>query len=160
ITAGQPPQMRQELELPPEVRLNPPALNLAANQTEGSLTVTVAPNAPPGTYTLVLRSQSQVPFARDPAAKQKQPILIIQPSAPVTLTVLPKAVGTLALNNQSPTVKIGAQAEITVTVKRLFGYDGEFKVQVVLPPNAKDLQIPEVVIPAGKDQAKLVVTIP
>jgi hypothetical protein len=160
VNAGQPPQMRQELELPPEVRLNPPALNLAANQTEGTLVVTVAPNAPPGTYTIVLRGQSQVPFARDPAAKQKPPILIIQPSAPVTLTVLPKAVGTLALSNPSPTVKIGAQAEVTVTVKRLFGYDGEFKVQVVLPPNAKDLQIPEVVIPAGKDQAKLVVQVP
>jgi hypothetical protein len=160
VNAGQPPQQRQELELPQDVRVTPPTLNLSAGQKEGSLSVTVGPNAQPGTYTLVLRSQSQVPFDRDPAGKQKRPILILQPSAPVTLTVLPKTVGTLALSSPSPTVKIGAQAEVTVTVKRLFGYDGAFKVQVVLPPNAQGLEIPEVVIPAGKDQAQLVVKVP
>ena len=44
-----------------------------------------------------------------------------------------------------------------VRVQRQFGYDGEFKVQVVLPSGAKGATIADTVIPAGKDEAKLVV---
>ncbi len=44
-----------------------------------------------------------------------------------------------------------------VRVKRQYGYDGEFKVQVVLPPEAKGATIADTIIPAGKNEAKLVV---
>ena len=54
-------------------------------------------------------------------------------------------------------MKLGKEAEVMVRVCRQYGYDGEFKVQVVLPPKAKGVQIADAVIPAGKDEAKLVV---
>jgi hypothetical protein len=144
--------------LPPGVTLNNnQPINIAANQTDGSLAVNVNANAQPGTYTIVLRTQAQVPFARDPKAKQKPNTLVVLPSAPVTLTILPKSVATLSLSAPSVTVKIGKEAEVVVRVARQHGYDGEFKVQVVLPPNAKDVQIGEAVIPTGKNEAKLIV---
>src|SRR6185437_15564750 len=74
-----------------------------------------------------------------------------------TLTILPKSVATLTLSTQSATVKVGKEAEVVVKVGRLYGYEGEFKVQVVLPSGAQGVQIDDVVIPAGKDEAKLVV---
>ena len=57
----------------------------------------------PGTYNIVLKGQGQVPFNRDPAAKQKTPTFAVQPSTPVALTVLPKLLGTLTLSNPAPT---------------------------------------------------------
>jgi hypothetical protein len=151
---------RQESDLPPTLRLNNnQPISIAANQAEGTLPITVGADVPPGTYNLVLRTQTQVPFNKDPAAKQKQPIPVALPSAPVALTVLPKQLANLSLPNPNATVKIGMQAEVVVRANRLFGYDGAFKVQVVLPPNVKGLQIDEVAIPAGQEEAKLVVKV-
>jgi hypothetical protein len=48
---------------------------------------------PPGTYSVVLRGQTQVPFSKNPASKQKSNVTLSQPSAPITLTVLPKKPG-------------------------------------------------------------------
>jgi hypothetical protein len=131
-------------------------LNVAADKAEGALPVNVDPQAPPGTYTLVLRTQAPVPFNKDPMAKAKQPVQVVQPTTPVTLTIVPKEVAKLALSQPSPAVKIGAPTQVAVRVTRLFGYDGPFKVQVVLPPGAKGLEVGEAVIPAGKDEANLV----
>jgi hypothetical protein len=145
-------------ELPKGLTLNNnQPITIAANQTDGSLPILVPANVQPGVYTIVLRTQSQFPYNKDATAKQKPNTIVVLPSAPVTLTILPKSVATLALAPQSATVKLGKEAEITVRVTRQYGYDGEFKVQVVLPPNAKGVAIGDVVIPAGKDEAKLVV---
>ncbi len=148
----------QQIELPRGLTVNNnQPLNIAAKQTDGSLAVNVNSNVPPGTYTIVLRTQAQLPFARDPKSNQKPNTLVILPSAPVTLTVLPKSLANLSLSAPSATVKIGKEAEVVVRVARQNGYDGEFKVQVVLPPNAKGVLIGDAVIPAGKNEAKLVI---
>ncbi|HEY7423380.1 MAG TPA: hypothetical protein VH682_03985, partial [Gemmataceae bacterium] len=133
---------------------------IAANAAEGSLAINVQPNVQPGTYTIVLHTQTQMPYNKDPMAKQKPNTIVVLPSAPITLTILPKSLANVTLSTLNATVKIGMQAEVVVKVARQFGYGGEFKVQVVLPPNAKGVQIGEVVIPAGKDEAKLVVKSP
>jgi hypothetical protein len=144
-------------ELPPGVAVNNnQPLAIAANQAEGSLTVNVAPQVQPGTYTLVLRTTAAVPFNKDPAAKNKQPVQVVQATTPVMLTVVPRELAKLALSNPAPAVKAGAQTPVTLKVTRLFGYGGEFKVQVVLPPGVKGLEVGEVVVPAGKDEASLV----
>jgi hypothetical protein len=132
-------------------------VNVAAGKNDGTMNVVVNNQVPPGVYTIVLRSQSQVPYNRDPAAKQKPNTNVIQYSAPVTLTVLPKELARLSLSTQSPSVKVGAQADLIVKVNRLHNFDGEFKVEVVLPPNTKGVEVAGAVIPAGKDEAKLVV---
>ena len=63
----------------------------------------------------------------------------------------------LSLNTANATVKAGNQAEVVVRVSRLFNYDGEFKVELVLPPNTQGISAEEVTIPAGQNEAKLVI---
>jgi hypothetical protein len=145
-------------ELPKGLTLNNnQPVTIAANAAEGSLAINVQPNVQPGIYTIVLHTQAQMPYNKDPMAKQKPNTIVVLPSAPITLTILPKSLAKLSLSAPNATVKIGQQTEVAVKVARQYGYEGEFKVQVVLPPNAKGVQIGEVVIPAGKDEAKLIV---
>jgi hypothetical protein len=148
----------QQIELPRGLNINNnQPVTIAAKQTDGSLAVNVNTTVPPGTYTIVLRTQTQFPFARDPKSNQKPNTPVVLPSAPVTLIVLPKSLATVALSTSSATVKVGKEAEVVVRLTRQNGYEGEFKVEVVLPSNAKGVQIGEAVIPAGKNETKLVV---
>jgi hypothetical protein len=50
-------------------------------------------------------------------------------------------------------------SELVVKVARNPGFAGDFKVQLILPPNVKGVSADEVTIPAGKDEAKLMVKI-
>ncbi len=148
----------QVAELPKGVTINNnQPITIAPNATEGSLPVVVPANVQPGVCTLVLRAQAGIPYNKDPMAKNKQPVLVIQPTAPVTLTVLPKELAKLSLSNAGPTVKQGMEMQVMVKVQRLFNYEGEFKVQVVLPAGAKGVEVADAVIPAGKDEAALVI---
>jgi hypothetical protein len=131
-------------------------LPLSGDKNEATLLVDVRPNAPPGTYTIVLRGFAQVPYNRDPKSKQKQNAIAMQPATPVTLTVLPRQVARLALSSTSPSVRTGKQTEIRVRVARMYDFAGEFKVRLILPPNAKGITADEIVIPAGKNEARLV----
>ncbi len=145
-------------ELPPGLAINNnQPITIAPNAADGTLPVNVPPNLAPGAYNIVLRAETQMPYNKDAMAKEKPNTLVVQPSAPVMLTVLPKAVATLALSTPNATVKTGKEAEVVLRVNRQYGYNGEFKVQVVLPPGAKGAQIGDAVIPAGKDEAKLVI---
>ena len=74
--------------------------------------------------------------------------------------MLPQHVGTLSLATPNPSLKAGGQVEVVVKVARLWDYAGEFKVSLVLPANVKDVSAAEVVIPAGKDEATLMLKAP
>ncbi|MBL8792441.1 MAG: hypothetical protein JNM56_00910 [Planctomycetia bacterium] len=132
-------------------------VTIAADKAEGSAVVDVKATTPPGNYTLVFRGTAQIPFGKDPAKKANANIVL--PSTPVVVTVLPKQLGTVTLTPPNGTGKLGGQSEVTVKVARMYDFNGEFKVELVLPPNAKGLAAPEVTIPAGKDEAKLVINI-
>ena len=80
---------------------------IAPDKTDASLNVVVPANTPPGVYTIVLRGTAQIPMEKDPRQGQKQPTNVVLPSTPVTLTVLPKTLGTVALAPPNPTAKIG-----------------------------------------------------
>jgi len=58
----------------------------------------------------------------------------------------------------NPIVKVGASTEVVVKVARLHDFAGEFRIQFVLPANLKGVSAADVIIPAGKNEAKLVVT--
>ncbi|HUY36677.1 MAG TPA: PPC domain-containing protein [Pirellulales bacterium] len=58
-------------------------------KSEGTCVVQVG-NMRPGDYTLTLLAQAQVPFNKDPAAKERPNTLVSMPSQPVTITVLPE----------------------------------------------------------------------
>jgi hypothetical protein len=149
----------QQGELPQNLRINN---NQPINVTgpSGTLNITVGNDVPPGTYNLVLRGQTQAPFNKDATSKAKQNTFLVQPSAPISFTVLPKSLATFTVSNPSPTIKIGNQMDLVVRVNRQFNFKGEFKVQLVLPPGANGVEAGEVVIPAGKDEAKLVLRVP
>jgi hypothetical protein len=141
----------------------PITAQIAAQPTKDKAEVTVnldtKTNAVPGTYTIVLRGVSQTPFMKDPMAKQKANVPAEAFSTPIPVMVIPNSVakvtpGTL-MNN---TLKIGTPGELVVKVERQYDYAGEIKVKFELPKGVTGVTAPEVTIPAGKDEAKLVLT--
>jgi len=138
---------------------NQPVTIAADKEDAPPVTVDVKSSVPPGTYNLVLRGTVQLPFGKDPKAK-KANVNIILPANPITLTVLPNQVATISVNNANPTLKIGAQTEVVIKVARLHAYAGQFKVQLVLPPNTKGISADEITIPAGEDEARILLRAP
>ena len=65
----------------------------------------------------------------------------------------------LTLANANVTAKIGNQTEFVVKLARMHDFAGEFKVQVMLPPNAKGVSTDLVTVPPGKDEAKIIIRV-
>jgi len=144
------------------VNNNQPA-TIPGDKNEVGVQVVVNAGAPPGVYNLVFRSSpGPVPYSRDPKDPKQpaKPTNVILASAPVMLTVLPKTVATVTLSTQALNAKAGMPAEVMVKVARQFDYAGELKVQLVLPANAMGFMAPEVVIPAGQNEVKLILNVP
>ncbi len=139
------------LELPPGVTFQP--INLAGKD-EGTLTLNVAGNVLPGTYNIVLRSSAPV----SPGGKGKA-VNVVQPSTPFALTVIPKQVATLSVTPPNPTAKLGNQVELVVKVARQYDFDGPFKVELILPPGTQGVSADPITIPAGANEAKLLVRV-
>jgi hypothetical protein len=138
---------------------NQPVTIAAGKDDAPPVTVDIKSTVLPGTYNLVLRGTVQVPFSKDPMAK-KANVNIVLPANPITLTVLPNQVANMSVNDANPTLKIGAQTEVVIKVSRLHAYAGEFKVRLVLPADMKGISADEVAIPAGKDEAKMLLRAP
>src|ERR1700682_944877 len=85
-----------------------------ANGTAGSLVLNISTSVQPGTYSLVFRSFALVPYNKDPLAKARPPINVVQASTPLTLIVLPKKVATVSVDNPNPSIKIGMQGDVVV----------------------------------------------
>jgi hypothetical protein len=159
------PDMKQPIQIqpvPPELPpgLNLPATTIAPNATDAKIVMVVPGNVPPGTYNFVLRSFAPVPFNKDPKAKQKPNVNVVQSSTPCAVTILPKQVANLSVDNANPSLKAGAQAVIAVRVARQFDYQGEFKVDLVLPAGMQGLAADPVVIGPGQTEAKLMLRTP
>lgn len=146
------------LGLPANVVLtaNNQPVNLPAGKDDATLPLDVRPTAIPGTYTFVLRAAMPVPFNKDPMSKQRPNVTVVQPSTPITLTILPKQVATFALTPAKPVVKMGQQTEFIVKATRMYDYTGPIKVELVIPPAAKGLSAEPVTIPAGKDEVRMI----
>jgi hypothetical protein len=149
------PQNRPGAELPVNLRFNNNQ-PLVANpgQAEVSLPVTVGSDVPPGVYNVVFRGQTQVPYNKDPKAKARPNTVVAQPSAPLVLSVAPRTLAQLSLSANAANVRPGGQAVVVVRVQRRFGYQGEFKVRLVLPKGDGGIFADEVTLPAGKDEVQ------
>jgi hypothetical protein len=134
-------------------------INVPADKNEAKAEINVNGGAAPGTYNLELRGSAQIPFNKDPMAKQKQNVNVLLPAAPVIITVLPKQVASLSLANPAVMGKLGTDCEVVVKIARMAEFTGEFKVQLVLPANTKGLSAPEITIPAGQNEGKLIVKV-
>ena len=112
--------------------------------------------AVPGLYTLVMRGTAQVAYTNE-TTKKKGNVPVEGFSTPITVLVVPN---TLAKATAGPVannaIKPGATAELPVKVERLHDFAGAFKVTFVPAKGADDVTATEVVIPAGQDEAKLV----
>lgn len=100
VTAGTPVEVKATLaRLSPDfkakVQLNglglPPgfsvgAVDIAPDKTEANAKITIAANVPPGTYTINLRGDAQVPFVRD-AKMGSKPLRVADPATPLTIVV-------------------------------------------------------------------------
>jgi hypothetical protein len=132
-----------------------PLFTFSGGTEQGRVVLNTNPNAPPGTHTVVLRGLALYAFSR-PGQKQKQNVVVVQPSNAIVVTVLPKQVATVSLAPNSASVKAGRETAVMVKLNRLFDFDGPFKVELVLPPGVKGVHAEEATIPAGADEAKLV----
>jgi hypothetical protein len=63
---------------------------LTSPKDAADLVLTVGPNVLPGNYSIAFRGTAQLPFAKDPMAKTKPNVTVALPSAPITITILPK----------------------------------------------------------------------
>lgn len=154
-------QTRQGSELPVNLKFggNNQPIAINAGQADGTFAVTVAADVPPGKYNVVFRASSQVPFSKDPMAKTKPPVTAIAISSPLTVNVLPKSLATLQVANAT-NAKIGQKTEVVVRVTRLYKFEGEFKVELVLPPGVAGISAATVTIPSGETEAKLMFDVP
>lgn len=62
---------------------------IAAGAGEIAFEIEVQAGSRPGDYTFTVLGQGQVPFAKDPAAKERPNVLVSFPSQPLTITVVP-----------------------------------------------------------------------
>ncbi len=153
-------QSRQGSEMPQNLRIaNNQPVSIAPGAAEGTFAVTVGTDVPPGAYNIVFRGQTQIPYNKDPMSKTRPNTNAIGVSTPIRINVLPRSLATLSVAN-SVNLKIGGQQELAVTVTRLHGYAGEMKVSLVVPPAAKGVEAAEVTIPAGANEAKLILKAP
>jgi hypothetical protein len=72
------------LNLPPGFTV--PTTDVPPDRKEAAVKLTVAGNVPPGTYSVVLRGDAQVPFSRDGKAN-KANVRVADPSTPLTVVV-------------------------------------------------------------------------
>jgi len=80
----------------------------------------VKANAVPGTYTIVLRGDSQVSFVRDPMGKGKATVPGSAWAAPVELLVIPTALAKLTVGPlPNGNLKPGGTVEVPVKVERI-----------------------------------------
>jgi hypothetical protein len=140
--------------LPQGVNLQP----LTIPQGKDTLQVSFpTQGVPPGRYTLVFRGQANYGMT-DPKTPKMAAGALTVPSSPVTVIIVPKAVAQVTLGSAQPSVKVGGKVELSVTVQRQQDYGGEFKVELVLPTEAKGISAEAITIGANQDTGKLVIT--
>jgi hypothetical protein len=131
-------------------------ITLAPGKDEQNAVLTVGANVTPGKYNVVFRGFAPIP----PPESKGKPVNTILNSTPVELTVLPKQVANLTVDNANLTIKAGAEGALAVRVARLFDYADAFKVELVLPPNTKGIEVAGGTLPAGAGELKLSLKVP
>jgi hypothetical protein len=128
------------------------------DKPEAAVTIDARTNAFPGKYTVVLRGEAQVPFVREGGPKGKSGNIPVSAlSTAIEVTVIPKEVAKVTVtppaNNQ---LKADATTDVAIKVERMYDFAGEYKVTFVPAKEAGTaVTAKDVVIPVGKDEAKL-----
>ena len=134
---------------------------MAKEKNDAAIVLDVKPAALPGIYAIVLKGDTQIQIARDPAAKDKKTPANVQGyTQPIEITVLPLTLGKFTATLPANGVVIaGKSAELTVKVERGADYTGEYKIAIVLPKDLKGIAAKDATIPAGVDEVKIPIDI-
>jgi hypothetical protein len=130
---------------------------LPADKPEATVSLDVKADVTPGTYTVVLRGQAQMPPTKETQAKTRTTFTVTGAVTPITVTVLPKQLATLTVSPTEPKVSAGQATTLTVKIARMYDFAGEFTVELVIPPEGKGLSADKATVAAGKDEAALTV---
>ena len=115
----------------------------------------VAKNLAPGIYTFVLRGTGAYPFNKDPKAKEKPNINLIEPSNPITMLIRPAPVN-MTVDNKGGALKQGGSLEIVVNISRQNGCTGPVSLSLVSGAELKLSGAP-IAVGATQTQAKLII---
>lgn len=132
--------------------LSPPAnvdqtpVVIGDNGTEGVLHLFFKREVPPGSYSFAVRGTAQVPYGKNPEDK-KANVPVLDPSLPVTVTVLPRPVE-LTANPKTPSVKVGGEVAIPVTVNRVNDFSGPVDLELTVPPGLAGISAAKITVPA------------
>lgn len=88
-------------------------------------------------------------------AARPKPINVPLVSTPITLRIAPAPV-TLSVDKPARPMTPGRKLEIPVRITRLYDYNGQVSLSLVVPPGAKGITAPKTTIPAGKTEANLI----
>ncbi len=153
------PILIEPVDLPANFVNNNKAISIAPAANDGTIPVTVPATQTPGVYSIVLRGQTNLGFAKDAAGKQKAAINIVSVITPIDLTVLPKALGEFSITNNGVQIKAGAEGNLELKVKRLHNHEGAYKVEVVIPPTAKGVVLEPSEFAVNNDAAQIKVKV-
>ena len=133
-------------------------VNLPPEQQQVPVFIFFQADLAPGRYTFDVHSVTQVPFTKKPDGSDKQPVNVNDASSPVTVTIVPGPVVIDAKVPNKGQVKQGAALEVPIKLARRNGFAGPVTLDLLLN-GAAGLSAPPVVVPAGQDQAKLVIQV-
>jgi len=149
----------EPVDLPANFVNNNKAISIAPAANDGSIPVTVPATQAPGVYSILLRGQTIMGFAKDAAGKQKPAVNIVSVITPIELTVLPKALGEFSITNAGVQVKTGQEGMLELKVKRLHNYEGVYKVESILPANMKGITLDQAEFAINSELAKIKVKV-
>ena len=147
---------------PPNVQVETKPINAGA---AGLQRIFVLPNAPVGSYTLLLKGQAQVAYTRSVAAEKQaadsaenakaakpQNLNVVAPSLPLVLHIKQHPATLAVTLAGDAAIQRGGRIDIPVTVNRVNGFDGPVTLSLPLPPNAAGLSAQLVTIAAEQKE--------
>jgi hypothetical protein len=134
---------------------NNPQMTINPGQDDAKVVVDLKPTVAPGTYSVVIRGEA---LAQPNKGNRNVPTGLVQASEPITLTVVPRQLAKITVTPETPAVAAGKDTEVVVKVTRMNDYQGKLRLELVAPRGA-GISAEEVVVPAGKSEAKLVLKV-
>ncbi len=140
-------------DLPPGVLALPVVIPKEAKS--GLFPFFVGKTLAPGIYSFILRGTGAYAFNKDPKAKDKPNINLIEPSNPITVVIRPAPVN-MTVDNKGGALKQGGSLSIEINVARQNGCTGPVSLALVSGAELKLFGEP-VTLDAAQTQAKMVI---
>ena len=140
-------------DLPPDTLALP--VTIAKEAKSGLFPVFCAKNLAPGIYTFLLRGTGAYPFNKDPKAKEKPNINLIEPSNPITVLIRPAPVN-MTVDNKGGALKQGGSLQIDITIARQNGCTGPITLSLVSGAELK-LRAAPVSVAATQTHARMLI---